>query len=542
MAFRVNPITGQLDMVGLSPSQSQNFARSLQSSGASLSYGKMNNYENKVAIATGGQWNCYRTRHANLAAAPIIAVKAVYGNWTCDTSSNPMKIEGNTGNAITIAAAFERPNPADYTDQTVPRYPFRFNGSLTKTINRYEVAETDWLYVEAGTGDIFIRTGVSVASNGQFHPSGLGVLGGTTYFPASNGEGRVTGQANQARVYDGGGGILASESQNSNTYSPVAILGLRLDGQVTNSVMLWGDSIFRGSDDYYCGNAEGGWGRRVCEAIGVPYINMCISGDTASRNADPTQTYMRRQLMGYCTTVLSEFSINDITGGVSLSAIEAAILAMAKTAMERGKRFVQALPPLAGSSTNAFEDMAGQSPTNLTVRDQLRAWLLDGSASGFIAQANAQVSYLGTYAGTVATVNPMLGVEADSTGVLTDDGKYWLPAPTGVIVSGTLSGSTNVSLQDSSQSFTPYSLRGKVMRVTSGTAIGTAQVITSHTATDLFGPVTWSTAGGTQASAGDTYEVTDALTRDGKHPSSTGAALQAAALIPTARSLLFPNG
>lgn len=506
--------------------------------GMCLSYTRgINNYEAKVQIAGAGNWNLFRVRHSNTAKVPIVAIAFVYGCWTIDTSASPSIIEGNIGNSITIAAAAEIPNASDYSDQTVARLPMRFGGKLSTSISYLELAVTDPTWGDFGTGDIFGRHGVSVAGAGQYHPAGVGVLGGTSYFPVSNGEGRVTEQANNLRLYDNGGPITENEGQG-NVYSPVAILGLRADGKITKSAMLWGDSIFRATDDYEYGLTQGGWGFRLMESLKRPYMRMTINGDTAARNSNPKLTYMRRQLMSYCSTVLSEFSINDITGGATLDQLKTYILAMAKMVMSMGKRFVQATPPLAASSTDAFLTLANQTPTSYPVRNQLIDWLNDSSVNGFKFQAQAQVAYLGDFAGPCDIINATLGVECDAQGVMVQKGGCWPPAPGGVLASGTLTGSGANTFADSTANWTPYAFRGKVILITGGTGAGSKSVIATHTANTGNLPVSWATAGGSQPAAGSTYKIIDSYTADGKHPVTLGAKTMESALRPYATQTL----
>lgn len=499
--------------------------------GASLIYGKMQNYRGRIAIASG-QWLATRTRHENIANVPVIAVRLVFPNY-CLLS----KPEDNPGNSIIVCASIEIPNLSNYADQTVPRIPVTFGGKLTATIAYGETVISDIIYLNAGTNAIFSRVGVSTPSGGN-SPVGLGLYGGTTYAATGNGEARTSGLTDNLRIYDGGGPLVASDAQGSG-YSPVAIIGYAATGSIATSVAIEGDSIANGTEDSGYGLNEGGYLRRALEALNLPYLNLTASGERGVA-ASNINNYYRKQLAFMATTRVWQYGINDITNGsatpaTTLAAMKAAALSEAYIAMSAGQRFVACSVLPVTSSTDGWLTVANQSPSAdiEAIRVPYNTWLRDSSSSGFVAQAQAQVVG-NAYAGTVAVLDVCTPVECNASGTLTMDGGRWIAAPTGVVDSGVAVAGTSGTQLVTTKSWTAYAYKGYCVRFTSGAAAGLMSTITTNTTSSLTYRSTLSPA----PASGDSWNITDALVADGKHPSSIGHKLIADWISSNAPSVL----
>lgn len=130
-------------------------------------------------------------------------------------------------------------------------------------------------------------------------------------------------------------------------------------------------------------------------------------------------------------------------------------------------------------------------------------------------------------------------VEVNSSGVLTPNGGYWLPAPAGSIDTGTVSAANASSITDSSKAWqvsggTNAGQKGACVRIITDTttpaSVGQVFCIAYNSATQVSAlSSTFTTVPSTVA----TYEIYRPYTIDGIHPSSDGYKLMATMIDTT---------
>lgn len=142
------------------------------------------------------------------------------------------------------------------------------------------------------------------------------------------------------------------------------------------------------------------------------------------------------------------------------------------------------------------------------------------AAAGFRSLGGTLVDFVDTAA----------AVEVDAGGVAGTNGGWWLPDVTAVRDSGTPTAVASTSLTDSSKAWAVNQHRGYTMRIvtdtTTPTAVGQVRGIAYNTATVLTTSSAWTVTPSTAA----TYEIADAVTMDGTHPTTRGHMLLAAAV------------
>lgn len=347
-------------------------------------------------------------------------------------------------------------------------------------------------------------------------PYGIGTAGGTIFAGLDTGEGQTNGD----QTLNGGSvTILASAA----VYSPVAILG-KVIGSPPATFALIGDSIQGGTGDQgFVGNA-GGFGARamtaqtaLCYAPSTSptygYVRVPQGGEKASQFANQLSTNQfertRLEISELASNILSNYGVNDLSDG--LSAVQTAILNLAAWYASRGIKFYQCTLVPKTTSTDAWRTVANQTTTAVeTVRVNFNNWLRDTSASGFKQQSG--------YPSLVSVIDICANVEVNSSGVLTQNGGYWIVPPTSPNITGTFTSvSSNSQFTDNTKSWTRQAYKGNCVIVTSGAQANKLGCIFYNDATGTMN--TGSSIGGTP-SIGDAYVITNVATIDGTHPSS----------------------
>jgi lysophospholipase L1-like esterase len=166
-------------------------------------------------------------------------------------------------------------------------------------------------------------------------------------------------------------------------FSPSAIIGTPLDIS-HKAVSIEGDSISVGSGSAtnqrnasYADTPNtpygGGFIQRAL-ANKIPYIHVGRGGETAIGAA--TGRYLRMTHQHRCSSTIVEYGVNDITGGVSLSQLQNALLDIWKAASARGSAVFQTTITPVTTSTDAWATTANQTVTaNELKRTQLNDWI-----------------------------------------------------------------------------------------------------------------------------------------------------------------------
>lgn len=479
--------------------------------------GAVNNFNGSgKTVTTAGTYDSARTSHYNRSGKTIIGLILVYSNYAqagATEVANP--------NSINVQAAYEPLSPTAIGTQDQPRSNATFNGSVTALIDRRAVIKSDIIPVIIPPNtNFFIRTGATSTNNGGSFARGICGRGGTSGHGINNGEG---GDASANKIADTAGTITVNAP--TAIYSPSAILGILADGSICKSVAILGDSISAGSDDSGYGYNYGGWPIRAF--AGYPFVYLPIAGETMAQFADRVKSHNRFQIASFCSTIHCAYGRNDIQQSRTLAQFKADVLTVAGWFMGQGKRFIQATILPAPTSTDGFFTVANQTKDTLeATRISFNAWIRDATATGFVAQANAQMVTLGiTRAGDAKISDPCAGIECNISGVLTQDGGYVLGSQSALLTNGTATSGSTTTLNDTGKSWTVNAYKGYNCYIVSGTGAGQVRCILNNTATQLaFGNA------GTALDNTSVYQVFNSVGMNGVHPCTTGHSLAAASI------------
>lgn len=226
-------------------------------------------------------------------------------------------------NSITIDAGLERVD----VPQTVM---FTFDGgSATKALAAGEWCVTDPIKASAfglsnftANSDFRARTGVVLANGTQGWPytdSTPEVISGQRTAVSNSASSQIS--ATGALVTPSGG--ISNSTTDANCFSPLAIIG-KWTGTPDISVFIQGDSIMQKALDVADdGTVGGGFGVRAMRSVGgrsVPHINMARSAERAEYYTE-AKSRLRRFMMQFCTHMLDEMGVNDVSAGTAAAQI-----------------------------------------------------------------------------------------------------------------------------------------------------------------------------------------------------------------------------
>lgn len=390
------------------------------------------------------------------------------------------------------------------------------------------------------TQEISNNANAYVRQGGQlYYVGGNGTAGGTNYDGLNTGEGLGIGDyTNQLQTN------YISNQANSYIYSPVAILGRTTTPQKTVAII--GTSIAAGTGDMgYVYNSGGFSTRALTNQMALSYnpaidplyayvrVPLGSSKILDFANFLNTNNYNRNwlEITELATNVISDYGTNDLSSG--LSAIKTATLNLAAYYMSRSIKYYSCTIIPKTNSTDGWQTVTNQTTQGTTIettRTGFNAWLRDPTASGFMAQANAQA---GT-TGLADFIDVCKYLEVNSSNVLTQDGGFWR-IPTGVSeVTGTVSTANNYQWTVSN-TFTANQYKGWSFVVTSGAATGKQGCILWNS-TNI---INISTTISTNTASGDSYKITLLSTIDGTHPSTQGHIWMAQAVQERLNTLQF---
>jgi hypothetical protein len=524
----------------LAPFASRALLRSQRFKGLSVISAAKQSLIGPYKTTTPGTYDTARIRHDNLTGKPVSSLSLVYANYAPAGST-----EVANPNGITVQAAIERLSNNGATVQDQPCVPVYAANGLSGIYSGFPLDRRVLLttipvpFFVPPSGTVFERTAVTPTTGTAF-PRGGCLYGGTGTWATNNGEGATAGQNYAA-------GLTINENPAVYYYSASALLGALSDGSVATSVALIGDSIMVGTDDAgFGGGFVGGPGQRIFST--TPHILLGCPGEKLADIAQPSgltgNFFIRGALMGLCTHVVSNYGRNDVEQGQTLSQYKANLLALALLCMASGQHFAQMTIFPAPTSTDGWFTATNQTAQDATTKDPLRnsinSWLRDTSSSGFVAQANAQVTGY-AFPGQAAIIDISAPIECNASGVLTAGGNLILGSQSAVAATGTATAATSTSITLGSANWTPTSMpatpgfAGYGLYVVSGTGAGQMRGIVYNSATMLTTDLVFTTTPDTTS----VFKVYLALGMNGVHALSTGYAMMAAATTVQAQAASF---
>lgn len=440
-----------------------------------------------------------RIAHTNLTGKLITSIQPLHAHWGPATGT-----EASQTFDWKIKQAIE----PTLTDQT-KRIAIYYAGQSVMTIARRAAIVCDPVPITWPAGQIrYERTSITTTGGSGNTGRHQIALGGSTGFGTNSGEGSSAADIVM--------GATASSENTNQAYSSILMLGKTVDGTIARSLANIGDSTGAGTDDQTFGSNAGGWPSR--SAASWPGSNVCIAGEKLQNAVDPNTFYTREKIVFWHTDVLDSYLINDVIQSRTVGQMQADVLAMAYSRMSIGQNYIKATCLPLTDSTNGWFDVAGQTVrANEANRLAINTWLRDTSATGFVAQANAQVSGIPN-AGVARVIDPCSFYEVNASNVLTLNGGFIQSAQSAVLFSRTATSATTTVITDSGATYTVNALRGYVVHILSGTGAGQVRSIQQNTATTITTGLSWTTT----PDATSVYRIYDGNTTDGTHPSTGG--------------------
>lgn len=148
----------------------------------------------------------------------------------------------------------------------------------------------------------------------------------------------------------------------TNVYKPIAVLGITTKA----TVFLAGDSIQYGYGSPYAGDWSGLVGV-LARIIGLNfgYINGSISSANFTKDNNPANYVLRLALSQYCSHVISQGGINDVSSAASAAAL--ATLRGTFAAKFGGKPVIGCTLGPSNQSSDGWTTLANQTQSNATV-------------------------------------------------------------------------------------------------------------------------------------------------------------------------------
>lgn len=497
-------------------------------------------------IASGTYGNS-RTIHKNLTGKPITHIAPVYAQVGFASGS-----EAAMPNQISVISAIEDVSSNGYTVQDMPRQPVENISGQNSVYTPFVLDRRSVMQAKpmphslAVNGEFYIRTAVTPTTGTGSYPRGGCHYGGTSGWGTNNGEGTASGIA---LVADGASAI----SQNASIYmfSEICVLGKTADGSIATSVGITGDSITDGIDDAGKGSSYAG-GLAVTRLFeNVPGVKLSSPGERLSQivsaNGFTNGFYTRQQLLAYATHVTCGYGRNDVEqyltygGDVAgaLALYKTNLLTYAKLCMSQGKHFAAKTILPSPASTDGWFTTTNQTPQSgdkEVLRVAINAWITDTSASGFVAQANAQVTSF-VFPGTAHVIDRCAPIECNQAGVLTVGGGCILGSQSGVLASGTATSATATAVGLTGAAWTVNAFKGAALYIESGTGAGQIKCIATNTATAITVNNSFSPAPDTTS----VFKVYRALGMNGVHPFTTMHDLVSADVTVQAKVTAFLN-
>lgn len=248
----------------------------------------------RVASSAALGTTAYMCRIATYSRDTLAAVQVAWPNWRVVNTNGG---ETGCGGVITIKASIEYP-AGTFTQ-------IKFAGSATGTIPNATTLLSDAAVVAIPIGAKFwIRWSWVSTVN-------LPVITGINY------KDTFAGDAFQATATDLTMSGTVTDDAGSNAMRPVAILGTT----TRKTLALLGDSRVAGQGDSVVNDYYGDMGE-LERPFGpaFAYLNLASFGESSSGFL--ASNTLRRALANYCTTIISEYGVNDTGTGVSAATVQ----------------------------------------------------------------------------------------------------------------------------------------------------------------------------------------------------------------------------
>lgn len=392
----------------------------------------------------------------------------------------------------------------------------RFDGRRLRLIKPGELVKSDPAFLPVAAGEeIWIRTYMSRLASAAYTVAGeTGLLASAqSYWPGNRpargvvgatGEGVVytlSDGVDPSTVYYGEGGAIPATDITS--YAPCAILGYTTK-TASKAVAIIGDSISTPGYDSYESLASG-FGIVHRALYGVrPMVNLGCGGEM-TWNWNVGYAQIRRQMASWCDVAIVNFGSNDMANdGAVFATIQSRLQTLWASLGALGLKVYQCTILPRTTSTDG--------------------WKTTGNQTIYAATATWEAARTSLNDWIRTTPSPISGYFDAADAVETARNSGIWKAPGSAAATGAATGGSSTTLVDSGASWTTNQYAGYTVRNTTAGHIG---FITSNTATTLnVTPVgSWS------PTASDAYEILQALTADGTHPSGYGNALCAAKVV-----------
>lgn len=413
------------------------------------------------------------------------------------------------GNPVTVTAGFE------YKGVT---YQVTWGGQTSVSIPDNKFVFCDPIPVDVQEGaTYFVRSCPTVTAGQKWNN---GVLGWSTGSVSAINTDLTAGTGALATA-------LSGQSFENRGFGPSAILAITPPNKKADAVCIVADSIGAGTGDGTPTRTVAGRGF-VVRGLGFT-SNWMQQGIPSSRVIDRavmTNIPSFSALYTYADYAVCNMSTNDLSIGSTVAQVQAGLISLWGNFWNRGVPVYQCTILPKTTSTNRWATAVNQTITSLgenNNRINLNTWLRDGApvdsswsplAAGTTAGAIRAGNVAHPLAGHIETANV---VEVNSSGVLTQNGGFWLTG--GVSDSGTFTSWANspYTATDTTKTWSVNQHAGKVCHITSGTGAGAYTGIVSNTVDGLvFNSIS------TVLDATSTYQIIDAMTQEGIHPSIKG--------------------
>ncbi len=286
------------------------------------------------------------SRTAHYFSGSLSQIKIGIANWVVNSGGTG---ETGSGGDATYTASFEYPAGV-FTQIT-------FGGSASGVATNATTIESDLVNVSFSGGWYYINIFATYAANGLYtfrQATGIGDKG--IYAVSGLADSTMTGFVSATAI----------------THPPLYIVGMSTQA----AVLLLGDSRCAGAggDATLADNGE--------LAPSIPLIPYCNTGRTGATGAPLANSLgaRRRAVSQYCTDVINEMNINDVTSGSTLAQLQARREAV-RTGVTAGVRVWNTTLAPVSTSTDSWATTVNQTATaSNTIRVQFNDWVRSNPA------------------------------------------------------------------------------------------------------------------------------------------------------------------